>query len=72
MSYGYIMKLHGNVMREHVRYSNRYGIAIAADLYRAKNPMRRLRDALSFRCGDPKEHGARQRGFRILRGKRAF
>ena len=36
MSYGYIMKLHENVTREHVRYSNRYGIAIAADLYRAK------------------------------------
>lgn len=36
MSYGYITKLHENVTREHVRYSNRYGIAIAADLYRAK------------------------------------
>ena len=36
MSYGYITKLNENVTREHVRYSNRYGIAIAADLYRAK------------------------------------
>ena len=26
-------KLNENVIREHVRYNNRYGIAIAADLY---------------------------------------
>lgn len=37
MSYGYITKLNENVIREHVRYNNRYGIAIAADLYRAKD-----------------------------------
>ena len=37
MSYGYITKLNENVIREHVRYNNRYGIAIAADLYHAKD-----------------------------------
>ena len=36
MAYGYITRLNENVAREHVRYSNRYGIAIAADLYRSK------------------------------------
>ena len=36
MASGYITKLNENVKREHVRYNNRYGIAIAADLYRAK------------------------------------
>lgn len=36
MSYGYITKLNENVTREHVRYNNRYGIAIAADIYHAK------------------------------------
>lgn len=36
MSYGYITKLSENVIREHIRYRNRYGIAIAADLYRSK------------------------------------
>lgn len=37
MSYGYISKLSSNVVREHVRYNNRYGIAIAADIYKAKD-----------------------------------
>lgn len=37
MSYGYISKLSSNVVREHVRYNNRYGMAIAADLYKAKD-----------------------------------
>ncbi|MBQ9004404.1 MAG: alpha/beta hydrolase [Eggerthellaceae bacterium] len=37
MTYGYIAKLNENVTREHVRFDNRYGIAIAADLYRAKD-----------------------------------
>ena len=37
MASGYITKLNENVKREHVRYNNRYGIAIAADLYRAKD-----------------------------------
>ena len=36
MSYGYITKLNENVERQHVRYNNRYGIAIAADVYTAK------------------------------------
>ena len=36
MSYGYITKLNENVGRQHVRYNNRYGIAIAADVYTAK------------------------------------
>lgn len=33
MAYGYITKLNENVTRTHVRYNNRYGISIAADLY---------------------------------------
>ena len=33
MAYGYITKLSENVERRHVRYNNRYGIAIAADVY---------------------------------------
>ena len=37
MAYGYITKLSENVIREHVRYNNRYGIAIAADIYKAKD-----------------------------------
>ena len=37
MAYGYITKLSENVERTHVRYSNRYGIAIAADIYTAKD-----------------------------------
>ena len=37
MAYGYIKKLNENVERKHVRFNNRYGIAIAADLYTAKN-----------------------------------
>ena len=37
MAYGYIAKLNEHVIREHVRFNDRYGIAIAADLYRAKN-----------------------------------
>lgn len=32
----YIQKLSENVERKHVRYQNRYGIAIAGDLYKAK------------------------------------
>lgn len=36
MSYGYITELNEHVERIHVRYNNRYGIAIAADLYTAK------------------------------------
>ena len=37
MSFGYIAKLHEAVERTHVRYNNRYGIAIAADVYTAKD-----------------------------------
>ena len=37
MAYGYIKELSTNVERMHVRYQNRYGMAIAADLYRAKD-----------------------------------
>ena len=37
MAYGYIKKLNENVERTHVRFNNRYGIALAADLYTEKN-----------------------------------
>ena len=37
MSSGYITPLNENVDRTHVRYNNRYGIAIAADVYTAKD-----------------------------------
>lgn len=37
MSFGYITQLASTVERKHVRYHNRYGIAIAADLYQSKN-----------------------------------
>lgn len=37
MSFGYITKLASTVERKHVRYHNRYGIAIAADLYQSKS-----------------------------------
>jgi fermentation-respiration switch protein FrsA (DUF1100 family) len=36
MPYGYITELNENVERKHVRYNNRYGLAIAADLYYQK------------------------------------
>lgn len=36
MAYGYITKLSKDVKRQHVRYRNRYGIAIAADIYQPK------------------------------------
>ncbi|GAB6160506.1 hypothetical protein [Howardella ureilytica] len=32
MAYGYIAKLNEQVIREHVRFNDRYGIAIAADV----------------------------------------
>lgn len=34
---GYICKLNEKVERKHVRYNNRYGLALAGDLYTAKN-----------------------------------
>ncbi|MCU7202272.1 alpha/beta hydrolase [Turicibacter sanguinis] len=37
MACHYIAKLSEQVEREHVRYNNRYGLAIAADVYKAKN-----------------------------------
>ncbi len=37
MAYNYIAKLNENVEREHIRYNNRYGMAIAGDLYYAKD-----------------------------------
>lgn len=37
MAYGYIKKLSEKVERTHIRYQNRYGTAIAADLYVAKD-----------------------------------
>ncbi|MCY9806716.1 alpha/beta hydrolase [Lentilactobacillus senioris] len=37
MAANYITELSTNVERRHVRYNNRYGIAIAADIYQAKN-----------------------------------
>lgn len=37
MAYGYITKRSENVTRRHVRYNNRYGIAIAADVYAPKD-----------------------------------
>lgn len=37
MPYGYITKLSDKLTREHVRYNNTYGIAIAADIYYAKD-----------------------------------
>lgn len=36
MAYGYIAKLNESVERKHVRFNNRFGIAIAADLYTSK------------------------------------
>lgn len=36
MAYGYIAKLNENVERKHVRFNNRFGIAVAADLYTSK------------------------------------
>ncbi len=37
MSKGYIKQLSSDVKRQHVRFNNRYGIAIAGDLYYAEN-----------------------------------
>lgn len=39
MAYGYIAALDPSVSRRHVRFSNRFGMAIAADVYaRAAEP----------------------------------
>lgn len=37
MSYGYITELDDKVERKHVRYNNRFGLAVAADVYTAKD-----------------------------------
>lgn len=72
----YTFKLSGNVARTHVRYKNRYGIEIAADLYTAKD----LDEAVKHPClvvgpphGGVKEQGPgvyasqlAQRGFVVL------
>ena len=39
---GYICKLDEKVERRHVRYNNRYGIALAGDLYQADRKSTRL------------------------------
>ena len=76
MAYGYIAKLNEHVIREHVRFNDRYGIAIAADIYRAKD----LDESGKYPalivgapCGGVKEQGPcvyanelAQRGFVVL------
>ena len=73
---GYITELSKNVERTHVRYNNRYGIAIAADLYTPKD----LKESQKYPAlivgapyGGVKEQGPRvyanelaQRGFVVL------
>ena len=82
MAYGYIAKLSDSVERRHVRYNNRYGIAIAADLYTAKN----LEEGKKYPAlivgapyGGVKEQGPcvyanelAQRGFVVLTFDQAF
>ena len=76
MPYGYITRLNENVERTHVRYNNRYGIAIAADVYTAKD-LDRSRKHPALIVGAPyggvKEQGPcvyanelAQRGFVVL------
>lgn len=36
MAYGYIAELNESAERTHVRFNNRFGIAIAAELYTSK------------------------------------
>lgn len=82
MAYGYIAKLNENVQRAHVRYNNRYGIAIAGDLYAAKalDPSKK-HPALIVGApyGGVKEQGPcvyanelAQRGFVVLTFDQAF
>lgn len=76
MSYGYITNLHESVERIHVRYPNRYGIAIAADLYVSKDLDRSQRHPaiiVGAPYGGVKEQGPcvyanalAQRGFVVL------
>lgn len=73
---GYIYKLNKNIDRIHVRYNNRYGIALAGDLYTAKN-MDKNKKHIALVVGAPyggvKEQGPcvyanelAQRGFVVL------
>ncbi len=82
MAYGYIAHLSENVTREHVRYNNRYGIALAADIYRANN-MGETKHHPALIVGAPyggvKEQGPcvyanelAQRGFVVLTFDQAF
>ena len=82
MSYGYITKLSDKVERQHVRFNNRFGIAIAGDLYTAKN----LEDGKRYPAlivgapyGGVKEQGPcvyanelAQRGFVVLTFDQAY
>lgn len=82
MSYGYIAKLSENVERKHIRYSNRFGIAIAADLYTVKD-LDRTKKYPALIVGAPyggvKEQGPcvyanelAQRGFIVLTFDQVF
>ena len=82
MAYGYITQLSKNVERKHVRYSNRYGIAIAADVYAPKD----LDESMKYPAlivgapyGGVKEQGPcvyanelAQRGFIVLTFDQAY
>lgn len=82
MAYGYITKLSENVVREHVRYNNRYGIVIAADIYRAKDIDETKKHSaiiVGAPYGGVKEQGPcvyanelAQRGFVVLTFDQAF
>lgn len=82
VAYGYITELSDKVERKHVRYNNRYGIAIAADLYTAKD-MDESKKHPALIVGAPyggtKEQGPcvyanelAQRGFVVLTFDQAF
>lgn len=73
---GYICKLDEKVERRHVRYNNRYGIALAGDLYQAKglnHTKKHPAIVIGAPYGGVKEQGAcvyanqlAQRGFIVL------
>ena len=72
----YICRLNENVKREHVRYYNRYGIALAGDLYTAKamdQKQKHMAVIVGAPYGGVKEQGPcvyanelAQRGFIVL------
>lgn len=77
MPYGFITKLNKNVQRDHVRYWNRYGTAIAGDLYYSKDVNKESDKLPALIVGAPyggtKEQGPcvyanelAQRGFVVL------